>query len=151
MTTCTIDILNSAGASFAVVDTFLDSDGNAFVVGITMLDSDGNSFTVGSCTSVVVTDDTKANAGGGGRKKRLPYYETGYDESRLADEVIAKAKEQAKRSEKPVVQETRTEAKPEQVALVGDLAATIELPPIVVEESAEEDIESAIVLLLLAA
>ena len=97
-----------------------------------------------------ITDDTRSNAGGGGRKK-LKYYDSEYGDSRLADVVIAKAK----RTEEPVVEKATVvakDAKPEQVALVGDLVATVQLPPLVVEEErAEEDIESAIVLLLLAA
>lgn len=153
---CTFAVLDSDGNSFTVPVDILDSDGNSFTVGIAVLDSDGNSFDCGVCTAApVASSGTEANAGGGGRKKKqnLPFYEgKNYGDSRLDVDAIVQ-----KRSEDKVVKE-RTTVKAERKQAKGmelnELVAKIELPavemPKVVEEdTTEDDIERAVVLLLL--
>jgi len=99
----------------------------------------------------VIETDTPQVLGGGGRGKRqkFPYYD-GYEESRdILERVVAKDKPVQK---KPVVQE-RTETKPEQSIALSELVAKAELPTqtieVVVDD--ESDIETAVVMLLLAA
>ena len=100
---------------------------------------------------VVVAVDTKANAGGGKKQKKLPYYET----KDYVSNLVVERKVEKPVQEKPVVHETRTEAKAEQAVPLNELIAQVSLPQsdrvVEVVVNDESDIETAVVMLLLAA
>lgn len=152
--TCTFAVLDSDGNSFTASVDILDSDGNSFTIGIAVLDADGNSFNAGVCTAAVVTAGTEANAGGGGRKKKqnLPFYE-GYGDSKLDIDAVIEAKK-PKEAKKQAKTEKIVVAKPEAKGVeINELLAKVELPAVKVavieEDTTEDDIERAVVMLLL--